>query len=139
MSWLLDTNVVSELRKSPDKLSSGVRTWAEESPPTSMYVSAISILEIERGVQMKERLDPTQGNVLRRWLEQRVLSTFQQRILPVDGIVARLAARYHVPVTAPYADALISASALHYGLTVVTHNVKDFERFDCPVFDPWNE
>jgi predicted nucleic acid-binding protein len=135
--YLLDTNVVSELRRA-DKADSRVRTWADTAPVGAVFLSTISILEIELGVLLAERKDPTQGQTLRRWLEDQVLSQFEGRILPVDVEVARQCARLQVPDPRSSRDAMIAATALVHAMTVVTRNVSDFAPTGVPVFNPWS-
>lgn len=137
--FVLDTNVVSELRKAKaGKANKGVVDWAEGVPAVLMFLSAISLQELEHGVLLAEQRDPPQGKLLREWLDGSVIPAFGERIVPVDAAVAVRAAALHVPDPAPNRDALIGASALVHGMTVVTRNVADFERFsDLDVADPW--
>ena len=137
--FLLDTNVVSELRKvRGGKANPGVATWAEQVPSSVLFISAVTIHELEHGVLLMERSDPNQGALLRAWLDQSVTAAFKSRVLVVDERVARRAAALHVPDPAPFRDALIGATALVHDMTVVTRNVKDFERFDgLDVLNPW--
>ena len=137
--FLLDTNVVSELRKvRGGKANPGVATWAEQVPSSVLFISAVTIHELEHGVLLMERADPNQGALLRAWLDQSVTAAFKSRVLVVDERVARRAAALHVPDPAPFRDALIGATALVHDMTVVTRNVKDFERFDgLDVLNPW--
>lgn len=137
--FLLDTNVVSELRKARSgRANPGVTTWAASIPASRMFISVITVHELEHGVLMAERSDPLQGAMLRRWLDDSVSQTFDQRVLPVDEMVARTAAALHVPERAPFGDALIGATALVHRLRLVTRNVRDFERFPgLVVLDPW--
>ncbi len=86
-----------------------------------------------------ERSDPAQGVLLRAWLDQSVAAVFKNRVLPVDERIARRVAALHVPDPAPLRDALIGATALVHDITVVTRNLKDFQRFDdLDVIDPWS-
>ena len=137
--FLLDTNVVSELRKvRGGKANPGVATWAEQVPSPVLFISAVTIHELEHGVLLMERADPNQGALLRAWLDLSVTAAFKSRVLVVDERVARRAAALHVPDPAPFRDALIGATALVHDMTVVTRNVKDFERFDgLDVLNPW--
>lgn len=137
--FLLDTNVVSELRKvSAGKANPDVTEWASKVPGGQMFLSAITIHELEHGVLLAERADPNQGAVLRRWLDDSVTAAFHQRVLGVDATVARRAAALHVPDPAPFRDALIGATALVNRMAVVTRNVEDFARFDhLDVVNPW--
>lgn len=137
--FVLDTNVVSELRKvRAGKADPGVADWAERVPSAELFVSAITMHELEHGVLLMERSDPEQGALLRAWLDDSVTAAFESRVLVVDERVARRAAALHVPDPAPFRDALIGATALEHDMTVVTRNVKDFERFDgLDVLNPW--
>jgi len=107
------------------------------APAAALYLSAITVLELELGALLMERRDPAQGLAIRRWVEDRILPTFAGRILPVDIDVARRAAALHVPDPRPDRDALIAATALVHGLVVVTRNVADFEPTGATVANPW--
>ncbi len=136
--FILDTNVISELRKAKaGKADKNVTAWAASVPPGSLFLSAITILELETGVLLVERRDPTQGAMLRTWLDSHVLPAFQNRVLAVDVAVAQRCARLHVPDPRAERDTLIAATALVHGMTVVTRNVADFELTAVPTFNPW--
>jgi predicted nucleic acid-binding protein len=137
--FILDTNVVSELRKATaGKADVGVTAWANEVPAPLMFLSVISLHELEHGVLLAERRDPSQGALLRQWLNSRVVPAFADRMLAVDADVALRAAALHVPDPAPFRDALIAATAQVHEMTVVTRNVKDFVRFvGTEVVNPW--
>ena len=136
--YLLDTNVVSELRKARSgKADGNVVAWAASVPPLGLFLSAITILELETGVLLVERRDPAQGGMLRIWLNDHVLPAFAGRILAVDTLVAQRCARLHVPDPRADRDALIAATALCHGLTVVTRNVADFEPTGVQILNPW--
>lgn len=137
--FILDTNVVSELRKvRAGKADARVSDWASSVPSARMFLSSITIQELEHGVLLAERADPPKGSLLRRWLDGSVMSVFDKRVLAVDATVARRAAALHVPDPAPFRDVLIGATALVHQMTVVTRNVNDFVRFDgLDVIDPW--
>lgn len=137
MSYLLDTNVVSELRKGPALVDPHVVAWAEGRATHELLISVVTVLEIELGVLRVERRDPRQGSVLRRWLEEGVLAGFAERTLPIDLDIARRAARLHIPDPRPERDAYLAATAIEHGLTVVTRNVVDFESTGVAVLDPW--
>lgn len=136
--FILDTNVVSELRKVRlGRADAQVARWAERADTASMYLSVITVQELEIGVLLAQRRDPAQGALLRAWLDQQVLPAFAQRILPVDTAVARRSAMLHVPDPRPVRDGLIAATALVHGMTVVTRNVADFEPCGVTVLNPW--
>ena len=137
--FLVDTNVMAELRKGrTGRANSNVITWADSIPAASLFLSVISVLEIEIGVLLAERRDAAQGAVLRTWLEHHVMPVFAGRILPVDTAVARHCAKLHVPDRRPDRDALIAATALVHGMTVVTRNVSDFASTGVALVNPWN-
>lgn len=138
--FVLDTNVVSELRKvRSGKANPGVAAWAEEVSSVELFVSAITMHELEHGVLLLERSDPVQGALLREWLDHSVAAAFENRVLPVDERIARRAAALHVPDPAPFRDALIAATVLVHGMRVVTRDVKDFRRFEgLDVVNPWS-
>ena len=136
--FLLDTNVVSELRKAKaGKADRQVVAWAERQAPGNLYLSAITILELEMGVLQIQRRDLVQGAVLRSWVEEHVLPAFAGRILPVDTVVALRCAGLHVPDPRSDRDALIAATAIVHGLTVVTRNIADFEPTGVRLLNPW--
>jgi len=136
--FLLDTNVVSELRKAKaGKAHARVAAWATKVTAGSLYLSAITLLELEMGVLQIERRDPAQGAVLRQWFDSQVLPAFSGRVLSVDTAVALQCARLHVPDKLSERDAMIAATALVHGMTVVTRNVADFEPSGVPVLNPW--
>ena len=135
--FLLDTNVISELRR-PDKADRNLLAWANAVPAANFFMSVISILEIELGARLIERKDAAQGAVLRAWINDHVLPRFDGRILAIDTPVAQRCARLHVPNPRAERDALIAATALVHGLTVVTRNVGDFETTGVPLLNPWD-
>lgn len=137
MRFLLDTNVVSELRKGDDRVDQNVLTWSETHPGHESAISVVTLYELETGVMLMERRDPRQGAVLRRWFDEDVVGAYADRTLPLDVTVARHVAPLHVPDRQPERDALIAATALAHGLTVVTRNVGDFEGTGVAIFDPW--
>jgi len=138
MMFVLDTNVVSELRKARlGKADMNIAAWAQSVDAADLFVSAITIMELELGVLSVERRDATQGAMLRSWLEQQVLPEFSGRTLPVDTAVAQRCARLHVPNKRGERDALIAATALVHGMTVVTRNVADFKPTGVTLVNPW--
>ena len=139
MRYLLDTNVVSELRKIRlGKADRYVAQWADSVDASDLYLSVITVQELEIGVLLAERRDPQQGAVFRAWLNLHVLPAFADRILSVDTAVVQRSARLHVPDPRPVRDGLIAATALLHGLTVVTRNVADFEPTGVAVLNPWS-
>ncbi len=139
MMYVLDTNVVSELRKVKiGKADANVAAWAASVDAAALFVSAITIMELETGVLLVERRDAAQGAMLRTWLAQHVLPEFTGRVLPVDTAVAQRCAKLHVPDRCADRDALIAATALVHGMTVVTRNVADFVATGVTLFNPWD-
>lgn len=138
MMYVLDTNVVSELRKVRlGKADAQVAAWAEAVDAADLFVSAITIMELELGVLAMERKDATQGSMLRTWLDHHVLPAFAGRTLPIDTAVAQRCARLHVPDRRGERDALIAATALVHGMALVTRNVADFKPTGVPLVNPW--
>jgi predicted nucleic acid-binding protein len=136
--YLLDTNVISELRRSKtNRATPSVVNWAKSIPTSSMFLSAISVLELEVGILLVERRDPSQGGLLRSWLDHQVLPAFADRILPIDTQVALRCAALHVPNPQSDRDALIAATALVHGMTVATRNTSDFFATGVSLLDPW--
>lgn len=136
--YLLDTNVVSELRKvRAGKADRNVTAWADGVEANQLFISAITVQELEIGVLLSERRDPVQGAMLRTWLDRHVLPAFADRILAVDTAVALRGARLHIPDPRPVRDALIAATALVHGMTVVTRNTADFEPTGAGTLNPW--
>jgi toxin FitB len=136
--FVLDTNVVSELRKIRlGKADPHVAAWADRVDAGSLHLSAITVLELEIGVLQLERKDPQQGAILRTWLDTLVLPEFSGRIIPIDAAVAQRCARLHVPDPRGERDALIAATALVHGMTVVTRNLADFKATGVPLLNPW--
>lgn len=138
MKYLLDTNVISELRKVGDgKADANVVAWIGAEDAARFFISAITVLELERGVLSVQRRDAAQGARLRSWLDGQVRPEFAGRILTVDDTVATRCAHLHVPDRRNEADALIAATALVHDMVVVTRNVRDFEGTGVVVVDPW--
>jgi hypothetical protein len=134
--YLLDTNVVSELRKARSG-NAKVIAWAQSVSTSSLFLSVITVLELETGILLMERRDPAQGRVLRVWLESHVLPAFMGRILPVDVPVAQCCAKLHVPDPRSDRDALIAATGLVHGMTVITRNIADFQATGVTLLNPW--
>lgn len=135
MQYVLDTNVVSALRVRGRNRP--VEVWASSIPIADQFVAATTIAEIERGVAARERSDPVQGEVLRRWFESHVLPAFAGRVLSFDLTAARILASYRVPEHSPLDDALIAAVAQATGMAVATRNTKHFKPLGVPYINPW--
>ena len=134
--YLLDTNVISAFRRS-ERLSQKVLAWAESVESGDFFLSAITVSEIEQGILARERSDAIQGAILREWFDKDVMPAFEDRTLSFDAEIARKCAALHVLDPRPERDAMIAATALIHGLTVVTRNVADFEKLEVLLIDPW--
>ena len=138
--YLLDTNVISELRKVGDgRADARVVAWISDWDTANFYVSALTLMELEIGILRMERRDAEQGLRLRTWMDRHVLPEFLERTLPVDSAVALKCARLYVPGPRAERDALIPATAIVHGMTVVTRNLVDFERIGADVANPWSD
>lgn len=138
--YLLDTNVVSELRKvRSGKADATLARWAESVSVSELYLSVITVQELEIGILLAERRDPMQGAMLRTWMDAHVLPAFSGRILNVDVAVSMRSARLHVPDPQPVRDGLIAATALVHGMAVVTRNVADFAMTGVKILNPWQD
>lgn len=136
--FILDTNVVSELRKAKSgKADANIIAWANDQEPSALFLSVITLLELEMGVRQMERRDSVQGAVLRTWMADRVQPAFEGRILPVDGPVALCCAALHVPDPRSDRDALIAATGIVHAMPIVTRNVADFESTGVQIVNPW--
>jgi predicted nucleic acid-binding protein len=135
--FILDTNVISELRQGKSGQSPAVRRWASGQPSHQLFLSAITLLELELGVQALERKTPPQGSALRVWLAG-VRAVFAGRILPFAENTAPLCAALHIPNPRSDRDAMIAATALEHKFTVVTRNVADFEHTGVALVNPWH-
>jgi hypothetical protein len=136
--YLLDTNVVSEMKRiSAGHGNAQVAHWLGQVEDSKLYLSAITVLELELGCLLMERRDKSQGEVLRRWLRS-LLSRYHDRIIAIDSAVATRAAALHVPDPRESHDALIAATALTHRYAVVTRNVSDFSIADLQVINPWS-
>jgi predicted nucleic acid-binding protein len=137
--FLLDTNVISELRKAKvGRADRNVLAWASRIPAASLFLSVIVLQELEIGVLRAERRDTIKGAILRAWLHNQVIPEFAHRTLPVDTEVVLRSAAFHVPDPAPVRDALIAATGLVHGMTVVTRNISDFAPTRVTVVNPWD-
>ena len=138
--YLLDTNVISELRKAETRRADrNVKAWVAKADSGSMFLSVVTLMELELGTLLMERRDRRKGAVLRSWLENQILPTFASRILTVDMAVARKAAALQVPDQRPYRDVLIAATALVHSMTIVTRNVRDFKSTGASIVNPWSD
>ncbi len=138
MMYLLDTNVISELRKQTSgKADMNVVTWAKSVPADSLYLSVITLMELEMGVLSIQRKDTQQGNLLRMWLDSQVIPAFANRTIPIDVPTAQCCAALHIPDPRSERDALIAATAIDNGMTVVTRNLADFESTGVKLLNPW--
>ena len=137
--YLLDTNVISELRKvGSGRANASVALWADSVDAADLYISVITVQELEIGVVLALRRDAQQGAVLRNWMDRHVLPAFENRILPVDLAVAQRSAQLNVPAPPPVREGLIAATALVHAMTVVTRNVADFQQCGVSVINPWD-
>lgn len=131
--FLLDTNVISELRKI--RPNSSVVAWIESVADNDLYISVVTLAEIQAGIEITREQDPAKSAEIELWLDQ-VGSTYN--VLPMDASIFRLWAKLmHRQSDTVYEDAMISATAIVHNLTVVTRNVRDFERFHVPIFNPF--
>ena len=136
--WLLDTNVISETRKiRSGKADANVARWISGKDTAAMFLSVITLQELETGVLRVEKQDAARGSILREWLEWNVRPAFAGRILSVDEKVALKSAQLQVPNPKPAMDCLLAATALVHGLTLVTRNVRDFEGSGVRLVNPW--
>jgi len=134
--FILDTNVVSELRR-PQKASREVRAWASSIPFENFFLSAMTVFELERGTLRIGYRDKAQAKILRAWIDEQILPQFEGRIFAIDTAVAQRCARLQVPNPRAERDAFVAATALVHGMTVVTRNVADFEATGAKLFNPW--
>ena len=133
--FLLDTNVVSELRKR--KCDPAVAKWFDKVPDSELYLSVITVTEIEKGIERQRTLDPVFAGQLIDWLD-RILRTFGDRILPMTINVARRWGKLSAQIGNKELDLAIAATALEHGLTVVTGNVKHFQHTGVTLLDPFH-
>jgi predicted nucleic acid-binding protein len=134
--FVLDTNVISELRHGKHNQSAEVRAWAAAQPSSRLFLSAITLLELEMGIQALERRTPPQGSALRFWLTG-VRAAFAGRILPFTENTAPVCASLHIPDPRSERDAMIAATAIEHRFTVVTRNVSDFFNTGVALVNPW--
>ena len=134
--FLLDTNVVSELNNRRRAPSANVLAWAANIPADRLFMSSVTVLELQIGVLAMERRDAAQAKPLRLWLNA-LLTEFSARIHPFTTSTAMLCAPLHVPNRRPERDAMIAATAKEHGYVIVTRNTRDFEDCGVQVLNPW--
>ncbi|OBZ93192.1 twitching motility protein PilT [Pararhizobium polonicum] len=138
MKYILDTNVISEFRKAASgRCHPRVKDWVETVDPEEMYLSVITLMELEVGYLSLRRRDQLQAVRLKAWISDYIPRIFRDRILVFDEAVALVCAGLHVPDKRPERDAIIAATALCYGLTVVTRNTRDFIGTGVRLLNPW--
>jgi toxin FitB len=136
--FLLDTNVVSELRKAKTgKADKNVARWSKSVNANDLFISVITLQEIELGILLMEKKDATQGALLRKWFSHQVLPTFTERTLVVDAAVAKKCAEINAESIRPYRDGFIAATALVHRMTLVTRDVGDFDGTGVALVNPW--
>ncbi|WP_421737560.1 type II toxin-antitoxin system VapC family toxin [Caulobacter sp.] len=133
--YLLDTDIVFELRNAKSGATdTGLAAWAAGVQSATLFLSAISLLELDAGAARVERKDKAAGTALRQWLDNQVAPAFEGRILAVDAAVVRR--RAHIPLGSSR-DALLAATALEHGLTLVTRDTAAFKASRVKLFNPW--
>lgn len=134
MSFLLDTNVVSEIRKKVP--NAGVAAWFESVPASELFLSALVVGEIRQGIERLTRRDAAQAETFERWLGQ-LVDVYGDRVVPITAEVAEVWGRLNVPDPVPVVDGLLAATALVHGWTLVTRNVGDVAATGVRVLDPF--
>ncbi len=138
--FLLDTNIISESRKlGTARLDPHAARWFAQVDVETSFVSAMTIFELERGVRQMERRDPKQGAVLRRWLDDQILTIYEKRTLPLTRAVALICSGLHIPDPKSERDAWIAATAIDAGLTLVSRNVGDFANMGVALLNPFDQ
>jgi toxin FitB len=136
--FLLDTNVLSETRKLAKGIGSDqVKEWFTAQQSQDLYISVISLFEIERGILLLQRRDKPQAAILQKWFAQKLKPEFKSQTLGIDERIASECAALHVPDPKPYMDALIAATARVHDFTLITRNTKDFEPMGARCINPW--
>ena len=137
MNVLVDTNVISELRRGRNA-NSRVVSWFSGTPPERVFTSVIVLGEIRRGIELVSRRDKPQAEALAQWYDA-VRERLGDRVLVIDEPVMTVWARISVPDVLPAYDGLIAATALLHGLTVATRNTRDYHRAGVQVVNPWEQ
>lgn len=138
--YLLDTNIVSESRKlGTSRIDPNAAQWLSEIDAETTFVSAMTIFELEIGVQQMERRDAKQGAALRRWFDDQVMTNYEYRTLPLTRAVALICAGLHIPDTKSERDAWIAATAIDARLTLVSRNVADFANMGVGLINPFEK
>lgn len=138
--FLLDTNAVSESRKlATSNVDPVFKNWIDEIDPNLLYVSVISLMELEVGILRISRRDTRQGIVLREWFDMEIKPNYEGRVLDITPDIAYTCARLNVPDPRPYQDAWIAATALVHGMTVGTRNVRDFVPMNVSLLCPFTQ
>ena len=136
MKFLLDTNIISEIRKR-ERAHAGVARWVAQTPVTEIGTSVIVLAEIRRGIELKRRTDPKQATSLDQWFAQ-MRSRLEDRVLSVDEPIAEAWALLNVPNPLALIDGLLAATAKVYGLTLVTRNVADISGTGVSLLNPFS-
>jgi hypothetical protein len=138
--FLLDTNIISESRKlGTSRINPRVARWFDAVDAETSFISAMTLFELERGVQQMERRDAKQGAMLRGWLTEQIMPVYENRTLPMTASVAQICAGLHILDPKSERDAWIAATAMEAGLTLVTRNVDDFAGMGVGLFNPFDE
>jgi predicted nucleic acid-binding protein len=135
--YLLDTMVISELRKSKQRINQNVLTWSDSIDPLDQFTSVINLHEIEVGILKLERKDDALGSILRTWFDRQLLPSFSQQTLDVNLAIALRASPMHIPTNIDVRDALIAATAIEHGMIVATRNTKHFVNTGAKLINPW--
>lgn len=136
--YLLDTNIISEMRKVKQGKADNVFTeWLAQVDVDKFYISVVSVMELERGVLRIENKDAKQGEILRNWLDKLLVQMFSGRVLDINHQTAIICANLHVPNKSPENDSWIAATAIQHNLTLITRNTKDFKHANVKLFNPF--
>jgi hypothetical protein len=137
--YLLDTNVISEIRKHKSKIDTNVSNWASKNNSIEMFTSVICVSELHTGILKLENKEPPQGTAIRTWFDDQFIPDFKDRILDIDLDVAKIAAELQASGPKSFSDCLIASTAIQHNLTLVTRNVKDFRNINVKIFNPWEK